>query len=94
MTGWMFISELSFSMNLSRERGRIFSGGSGANRDSPLFGKDHMRTFERCLIADPEVHTEVKNLYSLLDNETVVNRILAELGSPTGILILSMGMFR
>ena len=78
----VYIRRAFFSMNpIHRERGRDILWWIWCNRDSPLFGKDHMRTFERCLIADPEVHTEVKNpYYSLLDNETVVNRILAEFG--------------
>ena len=49
--------------------------------DSPLFGKDKMATFERYLLEDAETHIEKKNpYYSLLENEHVIDRILAEFG--------------
>lgn len=32
-------------------------------RNSPLFGRDHITTFERFLVATPETHTEIKNSY-------------------------------
>ena len=53
------------------------------NPDSPLFGKDKMATFERYFLAEKETHTEKKNpYYRYLENETVVNHILAEFGLP------------
>lgn len=49
--------------------------------DSPLFGKDKMATFERYLLEDAETHIEKKNpYYSLLENEHVIDGILAEFG--------------
>lgn len=51
------------------------------HENSPLFGKSKMTTFERYFIADKKTHTEPKNpYYSLLEDETVVNRILEEFG--------------
>ncbi len=51
------------------------------NRDSPLFGKDKMATFERYFISDKEQHAEHKNpYYRLLDREDVIDRILTEFG--------------
>jgi fructose-1,6-bisphosphatase-3 len=51
------------------------------NKDSPLFGKNRMATFERYFLAEEESHMEKKNpYYSFLDDENVVDRILAEFG--------------
>ena len=51
------------------------------NQNSPVFGKAKMTTFERYFIADKSTHQEPKNpYYSLLENEEIVNRILAEFG--------------
>ncbi len=51
------------------------------NQNSPVFGKGKMTTFERYFIADKKTHEEPKNpYYRLLEQEEVVNRILAELG--------------
>ena len=51
------------------------------NRNSPVFGKDKMTTFERYFIEDKSTHKETKNTYySLLDDEQVINRILEEFG--------------
>lgn len=48
---------------------------------SPLFGKDRMTTFERYFIEDKRTHAEHKNAYySLLDNETAMDKILKEFG--------------
>ncbi len=55
---------------------------SGPN--SPVFGKDKMTTFERYFIQEPETHVETKNAYyRLLDDESVLNRILEEFGLDT-----------
>lgn len=55
-----------------------------AGPSSPVFGKDKMATFERYLVAEKETHTEVKNsYYRLLDNESVMNKILEEFGLDT-----------
>ena len=54
-----------------------------AGKNSPVFGKDKMTTFERYFIEDKETHKETKNAYySLLDNEEVLNRILEEFELP------------
>ena len=51
------------------------------NKNSPVFGKEKMTTFERYFVADKETHQEPKNpYYSFLDNEEAVNQILAEFG--------------
>ena len=68
------------------------SQGKGCERDlmwyiwlgegSPLFGKDKMATFER-YFSGKEMHDEKKNpYYSMLENEEVVDKILAEFGLP------------
>lgn len=51
------------------------------NKNSPVFGKEKMTTFERYFIADKDTHKEPKNpYYRLLEEEEVVNSILAEFG--------------
>jgi fructose-1,6-bisphosphatase-3 len=51
------------------------------NQNSPVFGKAKMTTFERYFVADKKTHDEPKNpYYQLLEDEEVVNRILAEFG--------------
>lgn len=64
-----------------REKGQDILWFIWENKNSPVFGKAKMTTFERYFIADPKTHEEPKNpYYSLLENEEVVNRILAEFG--------------
>lgn len=54
------------------------------NKNSPVFGKEKMTTFERYYIVDKETHKEPKNpYYRLYENEEVVNRILNEFGLPS-----------
>ena len=66
-----------------KERGRDMMWYIWLGEGSPLFGKDKMATFERYFLEDKETHKEKKNpYYSMLENETVVNRILAEFGLP------------
>lgn len=51
------------------------------NKDSPLFGKDRMSTFERYFLLEKAPQIEKKNAYySFLDDERVVDRILREFG--------------
>jgi len=51
------------------------------NKDSPLFGKDRMSTFERYFLSEKEPQVEKKNAYySFLDDERVVEQILREFG--------------
>jgi fructose-1,6-bisphosphatase-3 len=48
---------------------------------SPLFGKDHMATFERYFIPDQDTHFEKRDpYYSFRDDETICDRILLEFG--------------
>lgn len=50
-----------------------------AGAGSPVYGRDKMATFERYLLTDESMHTEVKNsYYDLLENESVIRRILEE----------------
>lgn len=49
--------------------------------DSPLFGKDVMRTFERYFIEDKSIHKEHKNpYYRYVEEEETCDRILEEFG--------------
>ncbi len=51
------------------------------NKNSPVFGKEKMTTFERYFVADKETHKEPKNpYYLLLEKEEIVNKILKEFG--------------
>ena len=50
-------------------------------KKSPLFGRDRMTTFERCLIEDKSAHTEPKNAYYRhTADPAVCDRILREFG--------------
>ena len=52
-----------------------------AGRNSPIFGRDRMTTFERRLIADEEAWTEPKNpYYTLYQDPAVCEFILKEFG--------------
>ena len=51
------------------------------NKNSPVFGKEKMTTFERYFIEDKKTHKEKKNpYYRLLEQEEIVNKILFEFG--------------
>ncbi len=66
-----------------KERGKDIMWYIWLHENSPLFGKDKMATFERYFLADKETHREKKNpYYSMLQDEKVVDRILAEFGLP------------
>lgn len=53
-------------------------------KNSPVYGKDKMATFERYFIADKATHKEPKNpYYKLYENVDVVNKILEEFGLST-----------
>ncbi|MDD3218490.1 MAG: fructose-1,6-bisphosphatase [Lachnospiraceae bacterium] len=66
-----------------REKGMDILWYIWSNKNSPLFGKDKMATFERYFVADKELHKERKNpYYCLLENENVVDSILGEFGLP------------
>lgn len=50
-------------------------------KDSPLFDKSKMATFERCFIEDKETHTEEKGAYyALREDESVCDALLDEFG--------------
>lgn len=50
-------------------------------KDSPLFDKSRMATFERCFLEDPETHEEEKGAYySLREKESVCDNILDAFG--------------
>ena len=54
-------------------------------KDSPVFGKDKMTTFERYFIADKKTHKEPKNpYYSLYEKEEIVDSIFREFGLEGG----------
>ena len=66
-----------------KERGRDLMWYIWLGEGSPLFGKDKMATFERYFLAEKETHKEKKNpYYSMLENEEVIDKILAEFGLP------------
>ncbi len=55
-----------------------------SNENSPVYGKAKMATFERYLLTDKEVQNEKKNMYyKLIEDESIVNKILEEFGLPT-----------
>ena len=55
------------------------------NKNSPVFGKEKMTTFERYFVTDKSTHCEPKNpYYTLLEKEEIVNKILAEFGMSGG----------
>ena len=50
-------------------------------KDSPLFDKSRMATFERAFLEEPETHKEEKGAYySLREEESICDRILDEFG--------------
>lgn len=64
-----------------REKGRDIFWFLWENKNSPVFGKSKMTTFERYFVKDTKTHQEPKNAYyRLLEQETVVNNILEEFG--------------
>ena len=64
-----------------RERGRALMWWVWLHRDSPLFGKKKMATFERYFLEDKETHKEGKNPYYILDeNEETVRMIFEDFG--------------
>ena len=64
-----------------RELGMDFLWFLWAGRNSPIFGKDRMTTFERRLIRDESSWTEAKNpYYALYERTDICDRILREFG--------------
>lgn len=51
------------------------------NKNSPVYGKERMTTFERQFVADKNTYKEPKNpYYKLIEDEEVADRILQEFG--------------
>ena len=64
-----------------RQFGMDFLWWLWAGRNSPIFGRDRMTTFERRFIAEEATWTEPKNAYyTLYHNPTVCNMLLREFG--------------
>lgn len=64
-----------------RELGMDFLWFLWAGRNSPIFGKDRMTTFERRLIKDESAWSEPKNpYYTLYERPEICDRILKEFG--------------
>ncbi len=66
---------------VDKDRGMDILWWVWCDRDSPLFGKEKMATFERYFIDDPRAHEEKKNAYyDLMDDEETVRAIMEEFG--------------
>ena len=66
---------------VERELGMDFLWFLWAERNSPIFGKDRMTTFERRLIKDEAAWSEPKNpYYSLYERPEICDKILKEFG--------------
>ena len=64
-----------------KERGRAMMWWVWLHRDSPLFGKEKMATFERYFLAEKETHHEGRTpYYALYEKKETVEMILAEFG--------------
>ncbi|MBQ9942537.1 MAG: fructose-1,6-bisphosphatase [Christensenellaceae bacterium] len=73
-----------------RAFGRDFLWFLWCGRNSPIFGRDHIATFERTLIADEATWAEPKNpYYTLYNSEDYCSKILLEFGltSPDSHII-------
>ena len=73
-----------------REKGKDILWFIWSCPSSPLFGKNKMATFESYFLEEKETHKEKKNpYYSFLDQEEVMDRILAEFGLGTDAHIVN-----
>lgn len=62
-------------------RGRDYMWYLWCGRNSPVFGRDHIATFERALIDDESTWAEPKNpYYTCYNNEDFCTRVLQEFG--------------
>ena len=77
-----YIRKGYFSIDpIEKQKGLDMMWFTWQNKNSPVFGKKKMTTFERLFIADKETHKEPKNAYyKLFENEEVVNSIMREFG--------------
>ena len=78
----MYVRKAFFAIDpVEREHGKDICWFIWTGPNCPLFGKDRMTTFERYFIEDKQTHVEKKNpYYRYLEDEKVVNQILAEFG--------------
>ncbi len=61
------------------EMGKAIMWWIWLHKNSPLFGKEKMATFERYFLAEKETHAEGKNpYYALIEKEEIINMILEE----------------
>ena len=66
---------------LERQKGLDILWFLWLNKNSPVYGKERMTTFERQFVADKTTYKEPKNpYYKLIENEEVADRILEEFG--------------
>lgn len=77
-----YIRKGFFAVNKQqREDGKNIMWYIWLHKNSPLFGKDKMATFERYFVKEEAAHVEVKNpYYRLIEDEKVVDSILEEFG--------------
>ena len=67
--------------SLEKQKGRDFLWFLWCGRNSPLFGRDHITTFERALIKEKETWAEVRNAYyRSYEDPAICDKILAEFG--------------
>jgi fructose-1,6-bisphosphatase-3 len=67
--------------SMERQLGMDFLWWLWAGRNSPIFGRDRMTTFERRLIKDESAWVEAKNAYyTLYQDPAVCERVLKEFG--------------
>jgi fructose-1,6-bisphosphatase-3 len=81
-----YVRKAFFSLDKQeRNRGRDIMWYLWNARDSPLFGRNKMTTFERYFLREPETHTEVKDpYYDILERVETANVILEEFGLDPG----------
>ena len=77
-----YVRKAFFATNqLQKEAGQDILWWIWCHKDSPLFGKEKMATFERYFLADKELQKEKKNpYYELLDDKKTINAIMKEFG--------------
>ena len=76
---------------VEKKRGQDILWFIWKNKNSPVFGKKKMATFERYFIDDPAPHEEPKNAYyHLYEKEEIVDKILEEFDlDPKGAHIIN-----